>query len=144
MLQMYKSLDMPRHPERLLYNSNCYEVAAHLICVDMWLVGFWWIALPSFFKRLNFLKHDLLVIQETSRVMTEKTSITQFLTQLNRSTYSLVINRRFSQLSVNKKVYFVFPVVTMGFVWLYLQDDALFSKKSNIWVPSCNIRICGA
>ena len=37
---MYKSLDMPRHAERLLYNSNCHEVAAHLICVDMWLVGF--------------------------------------------------------------------------------------------------------
>ena len=55
--------------------------------------------------------------------MTEKTSITQFLSQLNRSTFALVIKWRFSQLSVNKKIYFVFPVVTTGFVWLYLQDD---------------------
>ena len=39
---MYKSLELPRHAhaEKLLYNSNCHEVAAHLICVDMWLVGF--------------------------------------------------------------------------------------------------------
>lgn len=33
---MYKSLDMPRHAERLLYNSNCHDVAAHLIC-GLWV-----------------------------------------------------------------------------------------------------------
>lgn len=36
MFEMYKSLDMFCYVERLLYNSNCYDVVVYLIC-GLWV-----------------------------------------------------------------------------------------------------------